>query len=85
MGNSWPGGVRRAMSQTAHADWNAGNYPGTRQLCARCDCPTGRCEEDTLCLADDDPLCEKCYNKEMAERDGLPKATSPELCEVTDE
>jgi len=62
--NTWPGGRRHAMNQSAHAEWNAYNYPGTRQLCNECDEPTGRCEDDSL-YADDDhevgPLCESCW------------------------
>lgn len=62
--DTWPGGRRHAMSQDDHEKWNNRNYPGTRQLCSKCDDPTGRCEEDSL-YADDDcevgPLCEECY------------------------
>ena len=54
------------MSQSEHEAWNARHYPGTRQLCAQCGEPTGRCEEDSL-YADDDgetgPLCEECWKK----------------------
>ena len=64
MGNEWPGGRRKAMHQDEHEAWNAQHYPGTRQLCAKCDGPTGRCEDDSL-YADDDgecgPLCEECW------------------------
>lgn len=62
--NSWPGGHRHAMSQIEHEKWNAGNYPGTRQLCSICDEPTGRCEDDTLSVGEDGPFCEKCYRSE---------------------
>ena len=68
--NTWPGGYRHAMTQSEHEAWNAGNHPGTRQMCVDCDSPTGRCEDDSL-FADDDheigPLCETCWNdrKEM--------------------
>ena len=58
--NTWPGGQRKALTQDAHAAWNAQHYPGTRQLCTVCDEPTGRCEEDTLELGAG-PLCESCY------------------------
>lgn len=52
----------RALSQDAHAAINARHYPGTRQLCARCDQPTGRCEDDSLHTEDGEgPLCEDCY------------------------
>lgn len=64
---SWPGGYRHAMDQDEHERWNAYNYPGTRQLCSRCDKPTGRCEEDTLWddKESDDrlPVCEECWLK----------------------
>ena len=62
--NSWPNGSRHAMSQNEHETWNAGNYPGTRQLCCKCDQPTGRREEDSL--YDNDgagPLCETCLER----------------------
>ena len=60
--NSWPGGKRHAMSQDAHEAWNAKQYPGTRQLCAECDAPTGRCEDDSLFTeSGDGPFCEECW------------------------
>ena len=62
MENTWPGDHRHAMSQKAHGAWNAENYPGTLQLCNECDQPTGRCEDDTLSINDDEPLCEECYD-----------------------
>jgi hypothetical protein len=62
--NTWPGGVRHPMCQSEHEDWNSSHYPGTRQLCAECGQPTGRCEDDSL-YADEDnqvgPLCEDCW------------------------
>lgn len=66
MGNTWPGGHKHAMSQSAHEDWNSFNYPGTRQLCSECDAETGRCEEDSIYLDEDGeigPLCEECYEQ----------------------
>ncbi len=48
------------MTQSAHEAWNAGEYPGTRQLCSQCDEPTGRCEDDTIWSKDDEPLCPEC-------------------------
>lgn len=60
MENTWPGGVRRAISQKRHKQWNANNYPGTRQLCNKCGEPTGGCEEDTIWSEDGEPLCEEC-------------------------
>lgn len=59
--NTWPGGARHAMHQSDHERWNASNYPGTRQPCAICDEPTGRCEEDPITICDIGPLCEACY------------------------
>ena len=69
--NTWPGGKRRAMDMAEHEKWNAQHYPGTRQLCAECDAPTGRCEEDSLYWGEDGergPLCEECY--QSAQDDG---------------
>ena len=68
--NSWPGGRRHAMAQSAHEAWNAQHYPGTRQLCSECGQPTGRCEDDELCVGDDGPFCEECYT--MAQPKGEP-------------
>ena len=63
--NTWPGGIRRAMTQAEHEQWNVGNYPGTRQLCDECGEATGRCEEDAIYRDDDSgPICEDCYHKE---------------------
>ena len=59
--NTWPGGKRRALTQSEHEDWNAHNYPGTRQLCATCGEPTGRCEDDSLFDDDDCIICEACW------------------------
>jgi len=56
-------GQIRALSQNAHEAINARHYPGTRQLCAQCDEPTGRCEEDSIYIADVGPLCECCRDK----------------------
>ncbi len=65
--NIWPNGTKHVMSQRQHAAWNANNYPGTRQLCFYCDEPTGRCEEDSIYLDDDEygerPLCKDCYHQ----------------------
>jgi hypothetical protein len=60
--NSWPGGKRHAMSQSAHKSWNAQHYPGTLQLCSVCGFPTDRCEEDTLDIGDG-PLCEEHWRE----------------------
>ena len=59
--NTWPNGKRHAMDQLEHEAWNTRHYPGTRQLCVKCDEPTGRCEDDSLYVGDDGPLCEECY------------------------
>jgi len=53
------------MTQCDHEAWNTRHFPGTRQLCVRCDATTGRCEDDGL-YADADrtigPLCEECFD-----------------------
>ena len=57
-----------ARTQAEHAAINAREYPGTRQLCALCDEPTGRCEEDAIWVETDvpgcecGPLCPDCYH-----------------------
>jgi hypothetical protein len=53
--------MARARSQAEHRFINAREYPGTRQLCVKCQEPTDRCEEDAR-YADDGtgPLCEAC-------------------------
>ena len=59
--NTWPGGKRHAMSQCAHDAWNPQEYPGTLQICARCDSPTGRCEEDEIVLDEvEGAICPEC-------------------------
>ena len=65
MENTWPTGKRHAMRQDEHESWNAKNYPGTRQLCSRCEAPTGRCAEDTLRSYDNEPLCKECWDNEQ--------------------
>lgn len=67
--NTWPRGKREAISQSEHEEWNASNYPGTRQLCSTCDCPTGRCEDDSLFINDDGPLCKICWQQLQDETD----------------
>lgn len=62
--NTWPNGIRHAMSQSEHEHWNAQNYPGTLQLCCQCESETGRCEEDDIWLANGfGPLCEGCWHE----------------------
>jgi hypothetical protein len=60
MSNTWPGGNRHAMSQSDHAKWNNENYPGTLEICCKCDEPTGNCEEDNTLDDDGDPYCYDC-------------------------
>lgn len=57
MGNWWDG---KALDQDTHQRINASNYPGTRQLCAECGDPTGRCEDDSIFIQGMGPLCESC-------------------------
>ena len=67
MTNTWPKGKRRPLSQREHETWNSKVYPGTRHLCANCDRPTGRCEEDSIYDYDNDigPLCEDCFREKL--------------------
>ena len=52
------------ISQAEHERINAANYPGTRQMCEKCDQPTERCEEDAIYLDNGrGPLCEECYHE----------------------
>lgn len=60
--NTWPGGKRKALSQSEHEEWNSRNYPGTREMCAMCDTPTGNCGEDSNYDEDGNPLCWECYS-----------------------
>jgi len=63
MRNSWPDGIRRAMSPGEHDRWNASHYPGTLQLCSECGEPTSRCEEDAIYTdGGAGPLCPDCWN-----------------------
>jgi len=68
--NTWPGGYRHAMYPGQHEDWNAANWPGTRQLCCECEGATGRCEEDSIYRGDVGPLCPECSGK--YDEDGEP-------------
>lgn len=54
---------RKAKSQAEHAEINAKEYPGTRQICASCGEPTGRCEEDSLYRGYEGPFCFGCYSR----------------------
>jgi len=69
--NTWPNGKRRAMLQSEHESWNSCHYPGTRQLCSRCEQPTGRCEDDSLYNGDEGPVCEQCW---LPPSDELPES-----------
>lgn len=51
------------MTQAEHEAWNARNFPGTQQLCNECGDTTGRCEDDSLYVDDDGPLCLECYRE----------------------
>ena len=66
--NTWPKGYRYGMYQNEHEKWNSQNYPGTLQICIKCEEPTGRCEEDSLEIEDAfgevGSYCEKCYDEE---------------------
>ncbi len=58
-------GIKRALSQSAHAAVNA-RYPGcTLQHCANCGEATGRCEDDAIWNAEGEPICEECHRKEV--------------------
>ena len=60
--NTWPGGVRRPISQTEHDEWNRINYPGTRQMCEVCDGETGRTEDSSLKNDDGLVVCRSCFD-----------------------
>ena len=66
--NTWPGGERRAMTQSEHAAWNADNYPGTLQMCFLCDRPTGKCEDDSLYSESGEPMCPECWDDTEAHK-----------------
>ena len=57
----------KTRTQTEHEQYNATHYPGTRQLCDRCDEPTGKCEEDQIVSdVNGDILCMECYDEEIS-------------------
>lgn len=63
--NTWPDGIRKAMDQCAHLKWNSFNYPGTLQLCIKCEEPTGKCEDDSIYDENENgPFCEDCINED---------------------
>lgn len=70
--NEWPNGYKHALTPDEHERWNAAHFPGTRQLCIKCENPTGRCEEDSIYLertvpdgASYGPLCRDCADVRM--------------------
>jgi len=79
MSGSWPGGYRHAISQREHVKWNAEHYPGTRQLCSKCEEPTGKCEDDAIFSDEGEPICEDCYDQEKAEAVGRKLGLQPEI------
>ncbi|MFA5166750.1 MAG: hypothetical protein WC449_05695 [Candidatus Paceibacterota bacterium] len=58
--NTWPGGKRRALTQSEHEAWNSSNYPGTRQMCCMCGEPTELCEEDGIFDDNGESYCLDC-------------------------
>lgn len=56
-----------ARTPEEHAAINAREYPGTRQLCCVCAEPTGRCEDDTITVDGEGPLCEDCRDERLAD------------------
>jgi len=62
--------MRQAISYSEHLRINAVEYPGTRQICAKCGEPTGRCEDDSIFIGDEGPLCEACYAAVKEPSDG---------------
>lgn len=59
------GGTRRVFYPSEHEAINAVRYPGTRQLCSKCEAPTGRCQEDAIWSDAGLPLCEECAAEEQ--------------------
>jgi hypothetical protein len=60
MMNTWTNMQRRAMTQSEHEEWNSTNYPGTLEICVKCNEPTGNCEEDNILDDDGEPHCHDC-------------------------
>jgi len=50
----------KARYPSEHEAINAREWPGTRQICARCGDATGRCEEDSIDVPNFGPVCEVC-------------------------
>lgn len=62
--------MRKAMYPKDHEAYNAKHYPGTRQLCIKCNEPTERCEEDAIYLDDGTgPLCPECFHGAIAQEE----------------
>jgi len=80
--NSWPGDVRRSMTQSEHEQWNASNYPGTREMCSVCDSPTGRCGEDSMWSEAGEPLCEECNKLQGEESQEWFGENGGQLCDM---
>lgn len=79
--NTWPENRRRAMYPDEHEQWNAMNYPGTRQLCVLCSDETGRCEEDEMTVEHiDGPLCIDCYRLQRHDDDDGDAIEQPTTC-----
>lgn len=66
--NTWPNGIKKALDQSQHEQWNSFNYPGTRQVCCVCDALTGNCEEDAYSIGDEGPFCEDCFKTASEDR-----------------
>lgn len=65
----------KALTQDEHARINAREYPGTRQLCFKCEEPTGNCEEDAIYTEDGEgPFCEDCYHETDEYKNGANNA-----------
>ena len=62
----------KAYTQSEHERINAREYPGTRQLCSKCDEPTGRCEDDSIYTHEGEgPLCEDCWHNTHEYKESL--------------
>ncbi len=59
--------MRKSMTQSQHERYNRKHYPGTRQMCAECDEPTGRTVEDGLTNKKGQWVCPECYKESEAD------------------
>jgi len=66
----------KAISQCEHNRINSRNYPGTRQLCSKCEEPTERCEEDSILDENGNAICGDCYDQlsDKPDQDGYTRA-----------